>query len=66
MPLKNTTGLEYRPLIRSVAWRKRRQKIIARAGRSSGVQSPLNDIQPVCKSARYVPCRQKKKVLAGV
>lgn len=48
-------------LIRNEAWRKRRQKIIARAGRSSGVQSPLNEIQPVCKSARYVPCKQKKK-----
>ena len=41
LPLKNTTGLEYKPLIKNKAWRKRRQKIIERTGRAitRGVQA---------------------------
>ena len=57
MPNKDYTSSLYR----NPAWRKRRQKIIARTGNAGGPQSPLNEIQAPCHSARNVPCRKKKK-----
>lgn len=44
-------------LVRNRAWVERRKALMRKYGRPA-----LNDINPVCRVHRYVPCKQKGKV----
>ena len=55
LPLKNVTGLEYKPLIRSKAWRERRRALMRKYGKVA-----RDEVQAYCHSARAAPCKQKK------